>query len=77
MGFKVGNKVKRPKGGVIYEVINVNSKHIFGKYCLLNIETNKKYFFNNTRIKNFELYDPFKPKDIKKKYLKFNFKNGI
>jgi hypothetical protein len=77
MSFEVGDKIKRPNGKMVYEVLKNDSKSRFGKYLILNVETGKTYTYNRTRIRDFEIWNPFKPKEIKRKELNFDFKNGV
>lgn len=77
MSFEIGDKIKRPNGNMIYEIVDNKSRNRFGKYCIINLKTGKKYYYNKSRIKDFEIWNPFKPKEIKRKELNFDFKNGV
>jgi len=74
MSFVVGDRIKRPRGRMIYEIVSISRNYRFGKYRVLNVNTGK--YYNMKDLSPFELYDPFRPR-MDAKELKFDFKNGV
>jgi len=72
MSFKVGDRIKRPRGKMVYEIIRKPAYR--GRYRVLNVNTGK--YYNMKDLTPFELYDPFRPR-MDSKDLKYDFKHGV
>ena len=75
MEFKVGDIVKKPNGNSHFKILRIRPKNRFGELFIENLMSAKKYWAFSKD--NWVMVDPFKPKKMSSKDLKFNFKYGV
>jgi hypothetical protein len=76
MDFKVGDMVKKPNGKYHFKILTIRVTHKkFGDWFVENMVTGNRY--NTFSDQGWVIFDPFTPKKIYKRDLRFDFKNGI
>lgn len=73
--LKIGDLIKKPNGKYYFEVLKIRPNYRYGDLVVKNLNTGKVY--GTFSKQGWVFVDPFKPKNISRKELKFSFKYGV
>jgi len=53
--FKIGNKIKKPRGKIVYEIIGIGNYPFNTQFKLKNTENDKEYYYDTIQMSGFQV----------------------